>query len=126
MNDKPNWQVAHLDNMERWGRDIRCASTSGFRHSESTPTPGEDGTLISEHDEAGSGQEELYVVLDGRRPSKWTARWSAPARTLVYVGPESRRKATGDGTVLAVGAGTRRGVREGIDWGGRGRSTTSP
>ena len=24
--------------------------------------------------------------------------------TLVFVGPESRRKATGDGTVLAVGA----------------------
>ena len=28
-------------------------------------TPGEDGTLINEHDEAGSGQEELYIVLDG-------------------------------------------------------------
>jgi uncharacterized cupin superfamily protein len=28
-------------------------------------TPGEDGTLINEHDELGSGQEELYVVLDG-------------------------------------------------------------
>lgn len=28
----------------------------------------------------------------------------APAGTFVFVGPESQRKATGDGTVLALGA----------------------
>jgi hypothetical protein len=40
----------------------------------------------------------------------------APPGTLVFVGPESRRKATGDGTVLAVGA-TPGEAYEGIDWG---------
>jgi hypothetical protein len=34
----------------------------------------------------------------------------------VFVGPESRRKATGDGTVLAVGA-TPGEAYQGIDWG---------
>ena len=29
-------------------------------------TPSEDGTVVGEHDEAGSGQEELYIVLDGK------------------------------------------------------------
>ena len=40
----------------------------------------------------------------------------APPGTLVYVGPESRRKATGDGTVLAVGA-TPGEAYQAIDWG---------
>ena len=74
-------------------------------------TPGEDGTLISEHDEAGSGQEELYIVLDGMAIFEIDGEaFDAPPGTLVFVGPESRRKATGDGTLLAVGAHTRRGI----------------
>ncbi len=36
--------------------------------------------------------------------------------TLVFVGPESRRKATGDGTVIAVG-GAPGEAYQGIDWG---------
>ena len=36
--------------------------------------------------------------------------------TLVFVGPEARRKATGDGTVLAVGA-TPGEAYQGVDWG---------
>ena len=40
----------------------------------------------------------------------------APAGTFVFVGPESRRKATGDGTVLAIGA-TPGQAYQGIDWG---------
>jgi len=40
----------------------------------------------------------------------------APAGTFVFVPPESRRKATGDGTVLAVGA-TPGAAYEAIDWG---------
>ena len=68
-------------------------------------TPGEDGTLISEHDEAGSGQEELYIVLDGKATFEVDGETvDAPPGTFVSVGPESRRKATGDGTILAVGA----------------------
>jgi hypothetical protein len=74
-------------------------------------TPAEDGTLISEHDEAGSGQEELYIVLDGKATFEVDGEVvEAPPGTLVYVGPEARRKATGDGTVLARRRHTRRGV----------------
>ena len=40
----------------------------------------------------------------------------APPGTFVFVGPESRRKATGDGTVLAIGA-TPGEAYQGIDWG---------
>jgi hypothetical protein len=80
-------------------------------------TPGEDGTLIGEHDEAGSGQQELYIVLDGKATFEVDGEAvDAPAGTLVFVAPESRRKATGDGTVLAVGA-TPGKAYEGIDWG---------
>ena len=67
MNDKPNWQVAHLDDIERRGRDIPVREHLGIHaFGINAYTPGEDGTLITEHDEAGSGQEELYIVLDGK------------------------------------------------------------
>ena len=127
MNDKPNWQVAHLDDIERRGRDIPVREHLGIQaFGINAYTPSEDGTLINEHDEAGSGQEELYIVLDGRATFEVDGETvDAPPGTLV-VGPESRRKATGDGTVLAVGA-TPGEAYQGVDWGGRrGRSTETP
>jgi uncharacterized cupin superfamily protein len=67
MNDNPTWQVAHLDDIERRGRDIPVREHLGIHaFGINAYTPGEDGTLINEHDEAGSGQEELYIVLDGK------------------------------------------------------------
>jgi hypothetical protein len=118
MNDKPNWQVAHLDDIERRGRDIPVREHLGIHaFGINAYTPGEDGTLINEHDEAGSGQEELYIVLDGKATFEVDGEAiDAPPGTLVYVGPESRRKATGDGTVLAVGA-TPGEAYQGVDWG---------
>jgi hypothetical protein len=80
-------------------------------------TPGEDGTLIGGHDEFGSRQEELYLVLDGTATFEVDGDTvDAPAGTFVFVRPESQRKATGDGTVLAVCA-TPGEAYEGIDWG---------
>jgi hypothetical protein len=80
-------------------------------------TASEDGTLVNEHDEAGSGQEELYIVLDGKVTFEVDGEAVvAQAGTLVFVGPESRRKATGDGTVLVVGA-TPGEAYHGVDWG---------
>ena len=67
MNDNPKWKVARLDDIERRGRDIPVREHLGI-HSFGINafTPGDDGRLIGEHDEAGgSGQEELYIVLDG-------------------------------------------------------------
>jgi mannose-6-phosphate isomerase-like protein (cupin superfamily) len=118
MNDNRNWQVARLDDIERRGRDIPVREHLGI-HSfgVNAYTPGEDGVLISEHDEAGSGQEELYLVLDGKATFEVDGESvDAPAGTFVFVRPESRRKATGDGTVLALGA-TPGEAYQAIDWG---------
>ena len=118
MNDKPNWQVAHLDDIERRGRDIPVREHLGIHaFGINAFTPSEDGTLVNEHDEAGSGQEELYIVLDGKVTFEIDGEAvAAQAGTLVFVGPESRRKATGDGTVLVVGA-TPGEAYQGVDWG---------
>ena len=67
MNDSTKWQVARLDYIERRGRDIPVREHLGIHaFGVNAYTPGEDGTLINEHDEAGSGQEELYIVLAGK------------------------------------------------------------
>jgi Cupin domain len=118
MSDKPKWQVARLDEIERRGRDIPVREHLGIHaFGVNAYMPGEDGTLISEHDEAGSGQEELYIVLDGQATFEVGGETvDAPAGTFVVVPPESRRKATGDGTVLAVGA-TPGEAYQAFDWG---------
>ncbi len=118
MGDEPKWKVAHLDDIERRGRDLLVREHLGIQaFGINAFTPGEDGTLIGEHDEAGSGQEELYLVLDGRATFEIDGTTvDAPAGTLVFVGPESQRRAIGDGTVLCIGA-TPGQAYEGIDWG---------
>ena len=68
-------------------------------------TPNDEGLVINEHDEAGSRQEELYVVLDGEATFEIDGETvDAPAGTFLYVAAEARRKATGTGTVLVLGA----------------------
>jgi mannose-6-phosphate isomerase-like protein (cupin superfamily) len=118
MSDNRNWQVARLDEIERRGRDIPVREHLGIHaFGVNAYEPGEDGTLISEHDEAGSGQEELYIVLDGQATFEVDGETvEAPAGTLVVVPPESGRKATGDGTILAVGA-TPGEAYQAFDWG---------
>ena len=118
MSDSPRWQVARLDDIERRGRDIPVREHLGIQaFGINAYTPGEDGTLINEHDESGSGQEELYIVLDGNATFEVDGETvDAPAGTFVFVRPESRRKATGDGTVLALGA-TPGEAYQAIDWG---------
>ena len=118
MNDKPKWQLAHVDDIERRGRDIPVREHLGIQGlAINAYTPCEDGTLINEHDEAGSGQEELYIVLEGKATFEVDGETiDAPPGTLVFVGPESQRKATGEGTVLAVGA-TPGEAYQGINWG---------
>jgi hypothetical protein len=118
MNDKPNWQVARLDDIERRGRDIPVREHLGIHaFGINAFTPSDDGTLVNEHDEAGSGQEELYIVLDGKATFEVDGEEvDAQPGTLVYVAPEARRKVTGEGTVLVVGA-TPGEAYQGIDWG---------
>ncbi len=118
MNDNPKTQVARLDDIERRGRSIPVREHFGIHgFGANAFTPNEEGTLINDHDEAGSGQEELYVVLDGSATFEVDGEtFEAPAGTFVSVRPESRRKATGTGTVLALG-GTPGQAYQALDWG---------
>ena len=112
------WQVTRLADIDRRGRDIPVREHLGIRaFGINAYTPAEDGTLISGHDESGSGQEELYIVLDGNARFEIDGETiDAPAGTFVFIRPEARRRATGDGTILAVG-GTPGQVYEALDWG---------
>ncbi len=118
MDDNRKWRVARLDEIERRGRDLPVREHLGIRaFGVNAFTAGEDGLLINEHDEAGSGQEELYLVLDGKATFEVDGETvEAPAGTFVFVQPEARRKATGDGTILALGA-TPGEPYQAIDWG---------
>ena len=110
--------MTRLEDIERRDRDIPVREHLGIRaFGVNAYMPGEDGTLISEHDESGSGQEELYIVLDGVATFEIDGESvDAPAGTFVFVRPDCRRKATGDGIVLALGA-TPGEAYEGVDWG---------
>jgi hypothetical protein len=118
MTDNPKWQVARLEDIERRGRDIPVREHFGI-HSFGANAfePGEDNLLVNEHDEIGSAQEELYIVLDGTATFEIDGETvDAPAGTFVFVRPESKRKATGDGTILVLG-GTPGSAYQAIDWG---------
>ena len=118
MNDNPTTKVARLDDIERRGRSIPVREHLGIHaFGVNAYTPGEDGTLINEHDESGPGQEELYIVLDGKATFEVDGETvDAPAGTLIFVPPNLMRKATGEGTVLALGA-TPGEAYQGMDWG---------
>ena len=118
MSENPKWQVARLDDIERRGRTIPVREHLGIHaFGVNAFVPDENGLMINEHDEAGSGQEELYLVLDGQATFEIDGEtFEAPAGTLVAVRPEARRKATGAGTILALG-GTPGEAYQAIDWG---------
>jgi hypothetical protein len=118
MSHTQSWEAARLDNIERRGRDIPVREHLGIRaFGVNAYTPGEDGTLIGEHDEVGTGQEELYIVLDGNATFEVDGDTiDAPSGTFVLVRPAARRKATGDGTVLAIGAPLDEAYQA-LDWG---------
>jgi len=112
------WKVARLDEIEQRGRTVPVREHLGIQaFGINAFTPSEDGTLINEHDEAGSGQQELYVVMDGTATFEVDDEtFEAPAGSLVFVEPGSKRKATGQGTILALG-GTPGQAYQGLNWG---------
>jgi hypothetical protein len=118
MNDTQNWQIARLDEIDRRGRMIPAREHLGIQaFGVNAFTPNDEGLLINEHDETGSGQEELYIVLDGHATFEIDGTTvEAPAGSFLSIGPEARRKATGTGTVLVVG-GTRGTAYQAFDWG---------
>src|SRR5439155_1300836 len=96
LSGKRRWQVARLENIERRGRDILVREHLGIRaFGINAYTPGEDGTLITEHEEAESGQEELYIVLHGNATF-------AHLRRSVELLPRFRERARRDDDFAAV------------------------
>lgn len=118
MSDNKKVRVARLEDIEPRGRSFPVREHFGIQaFGVNAFTPEEDDALVHEHDESGSGQEELYVVLDGKVTFEVDGESvDAPAGTFVYVSPEARRKATGAGTILAIGAKPGEAY-QGIDWG---------
>lgn len=109
------YEVAHIDELEAlpvsggefvWRPVRRRFGITAFGTNAYTAERAGQ-RVIEEHQESG-GHEELYVVLRGRATfTLGGAEVDAPAGTLVYVHPGTRRGAIAaeDGTaVLAVGA----------------------
>jgi len=116
MNDK-TWRIARIDEMDRRGSDLPIREYLGIHAFGFNVRTAEDGVLINDHDEASTGQEELYVVLDGSVTFEIDGETvEASPGTLLAVAPQSRRKATGEGTVLVIG-GKPGEAYAGIDWG---------
>ena len=117
MSETQTWHIARLDEIHARGSDLPIREYLGihaFGFNVRTP---EDGVLVNEHDEASTGQEELYVVLDGNVTFEIDGdAVEATPGTLIAVAPESRRKATGEGSVLVIG-GKPGEAYQGIDWG---------
>jgi len=118
MSEERKWQVARLDEIDRRDTWIPVREHLGIRaFGINAYVPRDDGTIINDHDETGSGQEELYVVLDGTATFEVDGEEiDAPAGTLVFAPPRSQRKASGDATVLVVGAAPGEAYTS-IDWG---------
>jgi quercetin dioxygenase-like cupin family protein len=113
MTDK-GYEVAHVDELEElpinkgefvWRPVRRRFGITAFGTNAYTAEAGQ--RVVEEHTESG-GHEELYVVLRGRATFTLDGQEvDAPAGTLVFVQPGTRRGAIAveDGTaVLGVGA----------------------
>ncbi len=111
------FKVAALEEMEiptPGGQELRWATVRAHLGIEAFGinawTADEAGKeVISEHDEAGSGDQELYVVIKGRATFTVDGEeLDAPPGTFVFVrDPATKRKAVAaepETTVLAIGA----------------------
>jgi mannose-6-phosphate isomerase-like protein (cupin superfamily) len=118
MSAQPKWRVARLDEIERRDSWIPVREHLGIRaFGINAYTPRDDGRIINDHDEESSGQQELYVVVDGTATFDVDGeRVEAPAGTLVFARPAARRSATGDATVLVIGATPGEAFHP-LDWG---------
>jgi hypothetical protein len=112
------WKAAKLDEIEPRDRWIPIREHFGIQaFGINAYRNGEDGRILNEHDEESSGQEELYVVLDGEATFTIDGEEvSARAGTLVFVSPEATRTATGDATIVAIGAKPGEAYRA-LNWG---------
>ena len=107
------WATARLDEIERSGNRSewipirRHFGIASFGVNAWTGAEGDE--LVGEHDEAPSGHEELYVVVDGHATFTVDGeQFDAPAGTIVFVrDPATTRAAqaaAGGATILSAGA----------------------
>jgi len=117
VNDNSKPKIMRIDDLEQRGRFIPLREHLGIHSFGINAIKSDaDGLIVNEHDEAG-GQEEVYVVLDGTATFEVDGEtFEAPAGTFISVRPESKRKATGNATILALG-GTEGESYQAMDWG---------
>jgi hypothetical protein len=90
--DDPIWHpLQHYFGITAFGANVFAADADGQ-------------TLVDEHDEAGSGQEELYVVLEGSARFDLDGEPVAAERgtAIVVTEPSVRRSATASSAGTAV------------------------
>ena len=116
MSHKQNWKVAHLDEIERRGRDSRAArAPRDHSFGINALTPDEDGKLMMSTTRSARARKSCtswWTEGDLSRSTADDRRRDAPVG-----GPEARRKATGSRTVLD-GSGDTRELYQAVDWGG--------
>ena len=108
------WQVAALDEIPPVKPDWPATWKSVRHHFGITAfginavTKDADNVLIPEHDEAASGQEEIYFVHAGEVAATLDGeRVTVPAGGMISVGPAVKRKiesAASPTTLICVGA----------------------
>ena len=116
------YTVGRLDELEQIGGwipirrrlDIAAFGVNAWR-------PPDDGSpIIGEHDEATTGHEELYVVLEGRATFTVAGEEiDAPAGTLVFVRDPSLKRgamATDPGTTILTAGGKPGEAYEPLPW----------
>jgi hypothetical protein len=112
MSDNPNWQLARLDDIERRDIDIPVREHFGIHaFGINAYTPGEDGTLISEHDESGSVRRSCTSCTTPRatrrsRATPATNRSATSGGLSSCIRPSASRRA---GTTISLLHATTRG-----------------
>jgi quercetin dioxygenase-like cupin family protein len=105
-----NYTIKHRDEFERmegsgdstWLLARRACGTRAFGYNLVEIAP---GGQIPEHDESGSGQVELYVILDGEATMRLDGDdHPAPAGTFASIEPAATRTILNrsEGTVVAL------------------------
>lgn len=119
------WQAVHVDELEElpvndgefvWRPVRRRFGITAFGTNAYTARAGQ--RVVEEHTEEKYGHEEMYVVLRGRATFTLDGEeLDAPAGTIVYVKPGTRRGAVAqeDGTAV-LGIGGRPGAHEISGW----------
>jgi quercetin dioxygenase-like cupin family protein len=119
------WEALHVDELEAlpvndgefvWRPVRRRFGITAFGTNAYTADAGQ--RVVEEHTEERYGHEELYVVLRGRATFTLDGEeLDAPAGTLVFVRPQTRRGAIAaeDGTAV-LGIGGRPGAHEISGW----------